>query len=1023
MRITALQLENIKSYTRSTIDFTSGLNAVCGLNGSGKTTVLEAIGFALFDYLPYNQQAFLREGEKSGTIRVRLLARDGREYEVVRKIGGGSSYYVADVETGTRLAERGENVQDWIGTQALGIDDAGDLEAIFKDAVGVPQGMMTGDFLKPASPRKAVFDPLLRVQEYLDAVVELRATVSYVKDLSSVKREEIARLEGDTERIPAKKEEQADLSKQVEAGEDNLKRLTTDLADAQAQLDVLDALAEQLRVARLEADSKQVEVRSCAATLVEQEKALEAARLAHRVTQESEPGYRQALAARKRLAELEEQRSVRDALDKRISDVKATMHGLHGGIKRLDAEINAATAAADQAAALVEAVSHQDELDRALQEAQLQLRDAKQVDEQIARVRRAIGELGRARQQREDRLSETRAAQGEAERLPGVEAELQSIGEQLAAMTLLQEQAASTKKEGQELRREYDAVAEEVEHHQDLLRQVAEKEFEAADLDTLLAKEQELREERIRVGATIDYQSVAGNDLRRRRCPLLEVECPVVSADENMVDRFELRVEDLSSRVRQLDVELRALDARLTVTRAAAAALQDLQLQAAPLERSAARLQDVDTRLQRCRDQYAELSKTLSGESELKRAQSELRAELAKLKQAERLATQLAVLQEQQEQDARRLEDEQTELKRLEERKEVLGAVELAAQALEAELRELGDPRSEQQRLLALAHRKPDLEESLQREQASLREESDRLKAMVAELQSFTTLDTDLKEQRELEKQYAPDYERYLANREEASKLAEREQSVAATKRAHEAAEAAEAEARKRLEAILGRYDEEDHRRLKEHCEELGRQWAAANANHTTLLKQLDQVEEELARLRRQEEKLLACRTELDELQEIGKAVAFIRETIKAAGPAITETLLTNISQMANDIYAEIMDDHASELRWDRDYEVLVQRGAETRTFSQLSGGEQMSAALAVRLALLKEMSEVDFAFFDEPTQNMDADRRTNLADQIRAVRGFEQLIVISHDDTFEHHTDNLIRLRKEHEETEVEVG
>jgi exonuclease SbcC len=68
-------------------------------------------------------------------------------------------------------------------------------------------------------------------------------------------------------------------------------------------------------------------------------------------------------------------------------------------------------------------------------------------------------------------------------------------------------------------------------------------------------------------------------------------------------------------------------------------------------------------------------------------------------------------------------------------------------------------------------------------------------------------------------------------------------------------------------------------------------------------------------------------------------------------------------------------------------------------------------------------MSEVDFAFFDEPTQNMDGDRRTNLADQIRAVRGFEQLIVISHDDTFEHHTDNLIRLRKVHEETELEAG
>jgi exonuclease SbcC len=153
----------------------------------------------------------------------------------------------------------------------------------------------------------------------------------------------------------------------------------------------------------------------------------------------------------------------------------------------------------------------------------------------------------------------------------------------------------------------------------------------------------------------------------------------------------------------------------------------------------------------------------------------------------------------------------------------------------------------------------------------------------------------------------------------------------------------------------------------------------------------------------------------------VARAVSFIRDTIRAAGPAVTEMLLATISQGANDIFAEIMDDHAAELRWDRDYEVLVQRGAETRKFAQLSGGEQMSAALSVRLALLREMSEVDFAFFDEPTQNMDAGRRTNLAGQIGQVRGFEQLIVISHDDTFEHHTDNVIRLQKIPEETRIE--
>ena len=43
-----------------------------------------------------------------------------------------------------------------------------------------------------------------------------------------------------------------------------------------------------------------------------------------------------------------------------------------------------------------------------------------------------------------------------------------------------------------------------------------------------------------------------------------------------------------------------------------------------------------------------------------------------------------------------------------------------------------------------------------------------------------------------------------------------------------------------------------------------------------------------------------------------------------------------------------------------------------------------------------------------------------NLAEQIRRVRGFDQLLVISHDDTFEQGLDSLIRLNKGNGETQI---
>ncbi len=73
-----------------------------------------------------------------------------------------------------------------------------------------------------------------------------------------------------------------------------------------------------------------------------------------------------------------------------------------------------------------------------------------------------------------------------------------------------------------------------------------------------------------------------------------------------------------------------------------------------------------------------------------------------------------------------------------------------------------------------------------------------------------------------------------------------------------------------------------------------------------------------------------------------------------------------------------------------------------------------MVAALAVRLALLQGMSAVDVAFFDEPTANLDPERRANLAQQIARIKGFSQLVVISHDDTFEQDTGHVIHIGKD---------
>lgn len=147
----------------------------------------------------------------------------------------------------------------------------------------------------------------------------------------------------------------------------------------------------------------------------------------------------------------------------------------------------------------------------------------------------------------------------------------------------------------------------------------------------------------------------------------------------------------------------------------------------------------------------------------------------------------------------------------------------------------------------------------------------------------------------------------------------------------------------------------------------------------------------------------------------------FIRDTIKSSSEFVINEFIGEISSEANNIYCEIMGNHSASLRWTNDYDIEIGSGGEISSFRQLSGGERMSAALSVRLALLKNISNCDFVFLDEPTQNMDEIRRENLSEQITRIKGFKQVFVISHDDTFNEKYAHVVKVQKINGESRVE--
>ena len=106
MHITKIELENIKSHTESKFEFQRGTTAITGSNGAGKTTIIEAVAWTLFDLLDYKKDDFVRRGIKTkGVVRVTFESSlDEREYTIYRDTATG--YYVYDPRLKMRIAEK-----------------------------------------------------------------------------------------------------------------------------------------------------------------------------------------------------------------------------------------------------------------------------------------------------------------------------------------------------------------------------------------------------------------------------------------------------------------------------------------------------------------------------------------------------------------------------------------------------------------------------------------------------------------------------------------------------------------------------------------------------------------------------------------------------------------------------------------------------------------------------------------------------------------------------------------------------
>ncbi len=1226
MWISQVELEAIKSYgQRAKIELRPGVNAICGQNGAGKSTILEAIGYALFGKSAYKQEQFINEKAKKGEIVITLVdSRDDRLYQVVRPIKG-SMPYVYDPETDPkarrRLAEGSDGVQRWL-CECMGVESA-NLEALFENAIGVPQGLLTVPFLQTATNRKKVFDPLLGVEDYKKVWDNMLVVVNHVKDLQANNRETKARYEGQLVDLPTHRSQLQELENTIQAMETEQAQVTQKLIDLDQSLIELRKQQGAIVEFTNRYQTLAEQVKGLKRQLGEAQTALVEAIQAGQILEQCGVGYQAYEEAQREQPKLEKRRQARDEIQRRLVEAEGKLALTQQVVEVLAKQLEAANTAETRLIELAPLVKKQHELEKDRQQAEKMVVALKTAEERVAEEAKRLTDFKKQlteveaqltrRQLLTQEIEELQRQRGEqTKKLVNLNENLKALESQLAdtRQTLIQarerladyqgtqvriveEEKAQTRRRNdlakmqaelaqrsnlevelgtlektrqkrkdellslagqvgdqevaeqqiQATLNDWKLQAQTLKHHQDNLstaeKRLAEAEkrlseiqkgFEqrlelSVQIETLEAQQAEVSSQRDSIRSEIDrYNTQLETIIQAMNSLIVDQDspCPVcqkpLSSHEITSLRahyqaeqkaLEMALVDAQTKLKLSEATLKTLAGQgkkveakrdklptqpqletqqevFTTSRQEVVALEQevstlvhapaqvnhyqqtleqIQVELARLKSEQINLKKADPADEEKQDQVQAEIRNLPRQADIDRVQAEINQAEGVLAQwreqansladapqtvsnlegnEKELEAQCSDIQQKQDQlneartnletEAQRLQSEMNNLPSPARAEELRVAVEAQEkllaerqakvaelnqspaqlQTIESTLQSLGDPRGQQQAARAEADKRPTLESNLTQKHKEIETQKQTQADVKAELDIFADLDPAIQRVQEILAVNKEAHQTYLEQRKIAATLSERQSRVNDIQGEIDIAEKEMAKVQQERDQAAAKYSEDYHQAIQKQRDEAGRREVELTTELRTHRTRWQELQNEIFDLEKIEADWEALKQVTEHLDRLNEVVTFIRRTIRDAGPEVTKRLVKAISLKADQIFGDIMNDHQMELVWDENYAITVKKDGYERDFQQLSGGEAMAGALAVRLALLQRMSGVKMVFFDEPTANLDAERRANLAEQIARIKDFSQLVVISHDDTFEQDTHHVIHIGKD---------
>jgi len=202
---------------------------------------------------------------------------------------------------------------------------------------------------------------------------------------------------------------------------------------------------------------------------------------------------------------------------------------------------------------------------------------------------------------------------------------------------------------------------------------------------------------------------------------------------------------------------------------------------------------------------------------------------------------------------------------------------------------------------------------------------------------------------------------------------------------------------------------------LKEKCDIIKEELNEINKKLGSSQEKIENYKKILEKISSQEEKQKKLLVEFKKLENKFNKASLIRNEVGQMGRAISKYMLSGISNIASVNFNKITG-RTERIEWsneEKDKYAVYLVGQERKiAFEQLSGGEQVSIAIAIRGTMTEYFTNSKFMILDEPTNNLDTERKKLLAEYMGEIlNNLEQSIIVTHDDTFREMAEKIIEL------------